>query len=66
MYNELKGADCVSNIPKGKKQVTITLPDDVLDIIDDIAESNYYKRAEQISRIVIDYIKQFKLVEDSK
>lgn len=53
----------MANIPKGKKQVTITLPDDILETIDAIAESNYYKRAEQISRIVIDYIKQVK--EDS-
>lgn len=61
----LKELIVLANIPKGKKQVTITLPDDIIEVVDTIAESNYYKRAEQISRIVIDYVKEFKK-EDSK
>ena len=53
----------MANIPKGKKQITITLPDDVIEVIDAIAVSNYYKRSEQISRIIIEYVKEFKKEE---
>jgi metal-responsive CopG/Arc/MetJ family transcriptional regulator len=51
----------MSNIPPDKKQVMITLPKVIIDKVDKLADKNFYKRSEQISRIIIDYFK-----EDSK
>jgi len=47
----------MANIPKGKKQVMITLPEDIIELVDKDAELNYIKRSQQISRIVIEYYK---------
>lgn len=48
----------MGSIPQDKQQVMITLPKEIVKTIDEIAESNYIKRSQQISRIVIDYVKQ--------
>jgi metal-responsive CopG/Arc/MetJ family transcriptional regulator len=47
----------LANIPQDKQQVTITLPKSIIEKVDKLASDNFYKRAEQISRIVIDYFK---------
>ena len=51
----------MANIPADKQQVMITLPKVIVDKVDKLAAENFYKRSEQISRIIIDYFK-----EDSK
>lgn len=51
----------MANIPSDKQQVMITLPKVIIDKIDKLAVENFCKRAEQTSRIIIDYFK-----EDSK
>lgn len=51
----------MANIPSDKQQVMITLPKVIIEKIDKLATENFYKRSEQISRIIIDYFK-----EDSK
>jgi metal-responsive CopG/Arc/MetJ family transcriptional regulator len=48
----------MSNIPADKQQIMITLPKAIIEKVDKIATENYYKRAEQISRIIIDYFKE--------
>lgn len=45
----------MSSISKGKKQVMITLPEDILAKIKTDADLNYIKSSQQISRIVIEY-----------
>lgn len=50
----------MANIPSDKQQVMITLPKVIIEKIDKLAEENFYKRAEQISRIVIEYFKENK------
>ena len=47
----------MANIPKDKQQVMITLPKTIIEKIDLLASENFYKRSEQISRIIIDYFK---------
>ncbi len=62
LYNHRKGVDdCMANIPEGKKQIMITLPDEIIKKIDAEAEANFIKRSQQITRIIIDRYK-----EDSK
>jgi metal-responsive CopG/Arc/MetJ family transcriptional regulator len=61
LYNQIKGVDHMANIPSDKQQVMITLPKVIIDKIDKLAVENFCKRAEQTSRIIIDYFK-----EDSK
>jgi metal-responsive CopG/Arc/MetJ family transcriptional regulator len=51
----------MSSIPPDKKQVMITLPKVIIEKVDKLAADNFYKRSEQISRIIIEYFK-----EDSK
>lgn len=48
----------MANIPEGKQQITITLPKIVIEKVDRLASENFYKRSEQISRIVIEYFKE--------
>ncbi|MCB2354363.1 hypothetical protein [Clostridium estertheticum] len=47
----------MANIPDNKKQVMITLPVEILEIIDKLAEDNYIKRSQQISRMIIELVK---------
>jgi len=50
----------MANIPDNKKQVMITLPVEILEIIDKLAEDNYIKRSQQISRMIIELVKNEK------
>lgn len=54
----LKELITLANIPSDKQQVTITLPKVIIEKVDTLAADNFYKRSEQISRIIIDYFKE--------
>ncbi|MBU3172762.1 hypothetical protein [Clostridium estertheticum] len=51
----------MANIPDNKKQVMITLPVEIIEIIDKLAEDNYIKRSQQISRMIIELVKNEKM-----
>ncbi|MCB2340875.1 hypothetical protein [Clostridium estertheticum] len=51
----------MANIPDNKKQVMITLPVEIIEIIDKLAEDNYIKRSQQISRMIIELVKNEKI-----
>lgn len=47
----------MANIPEGKKQVMITLPEDIINKIKIAADANYIKLAQQITRDLIELYK---------
>ena len=51
----------MANIPDNKKQVMITLPNEIIEIIDKLAADNYIKRSQQISRMIIELVKKEKM-----
>jgi metal-responsive CopG/Arc/MetJ family transcriptional regulator len=52
-------------LSKDNIQISVVLPKEIVDRLDDIAESNYYTRSQQSARIIIEYVQQ-QLKEDSK
>lgn len=52
-------------LSKGTVQISVVLPKEVVEHLDNIAESNYYTRSQQAARIIIEYIQQ-QLKEDSR
>jgi metal-responsive CopG/Arc/MetJ family transcriptional regulator len=49
----------MANIPHGKKQITITLPDYIVEKLEELASKDplLSKRSQQASKIIIEYFK---------
>jgi metal-responsive CopG/Arc/MetJ family transcriptional regulator len=61
----LKGVGHMPLSP-GNTQISVVLPQVIVDMLDKEAKENFYTRSQQAARIIIDYLVEHHKKEDSK